>query len=151
MNSCQKEAAHSTKNFDTHSKHFKLMKELLLPPLDRAFSALLEDLDDRGILDETLVAWTGEFGRTPKINKNAGRDHWGNVYSTVLAGGGIRGGQVHGASDKMGAEPARRPVHARDFIATIYHALGYGRGTLVYDVRGQPRPLIEGKPVYSLF
>src|SRR4029079_15353503 len=77
----------SVKNFDTHSNHFKLMKELLLPPVDQAFSALLEHLDERGLLSETLVAWTGEFGRTPKINGSAGRDHWGSVYSTVLAGG----------------------------------------------------------------
>ena len=142
---------HSTKNFDTHSKHFKLMKDTLLPPVDRAFSALLEDLDERNMLDETLVAWTGEFGRTPKINKNAGRDHWGNVYSTVLAGGGIRGGQVYGSSDKMGGEPKDNPVHASDFVATIYDALGYDSGTMVHDVRGQPRPLIAGKPVRALF
>ena len=84
---------HSTKNFDSHKNHFKLMKDLLLPPLDRAFSALLEDFADRRLLDETLVVWTGEFGRTPKINKASGRDHWGQVYSTVLAGGGIQGGR----------------------------------------------------------
>jgi len=141
----------STQNFDTHSNHFKLMKDLLLPPVDRAFSALLEDLDERGLLDETLVAWTGEFGRTPKINGSAGRDHWGNVYSTVLAGGGVRGGQVYGSSDKSAAEPVRNPVHARDFVASIYHALGYGRGTLVYDMGGRPHPIIEGKPILGLF
>jgi hypothetical protein len=142
---------HSTKNFDTHANHFKLMKDLLLPPVDRAFSALLEDLEQRGLLDETLVAWTGEFGRTPVINKNAGRDHWGNVYSTVLAGGGIRGGQVYGASDKIGGEPADHPVHTSDFVSTIYHALGFAPGTMVYDMGGRPRPLVEGKPVRALF
>ncbi len=142
---------HSTKNFDTHSKHFKVMKDLLLPPVDRAFSALLEDLDDRGLLDDTIVAWTGEFGRTPKINGGAGRDHWGNVYSTVLAGGGIRGGQVYGSSDNSAGEPVDNPVHTRDFIATIYHALGYGPSTIVHDVGGRPRPIIEGKPVLDLF
>jgi len=142
---------HSTKNFDTHSNHFKLMKELLLPPLDQAFSALLEDLDERGLLSETLVAWTGEFGRTPKINKNAGRDHWGNVYSTVLAGGGIQGGQVYGSSDKMGGEPAERAVHASDFIATIYHALGYGTSTVVHDAGGRPHSIVKGKPILALF
>ena len=78
------------------------------------FSALLEDLDDRGLLDETLVAWNGEFGRTPKINKEEGRDHWANVYSTVLAGGGIQGGQVHGASDKNAGEPVDHAVHVSD-------------------------------------
>ena len=141
----------STKNFDTHLNHFKLMKNLLMPPVDQAFSALLEDLDDRGLLDETLVAWTGEFGRTPKINKNAGRDHWGNVYSTVLAGGGIRGGQVYGASDKIAGEPVDKPVHTADFVTSIYHALGYAPGTMVYDTAGRPRPLVEGKRVRGLF
>ena len=142
---------HSTKNFDTHSKHFKIMKELLMPPVDQAFSALLEDLDQRSLLDETLVVWTGEFGRTPRINKNAGRDHWGNVYSTVLAGGGIRGGQVYGASDRIAGEPADKPVHTTDFVTTIYHALGYASGTIVYDMGGRPRPVVEGKPVRALF
>lgn len=142
---------HSTKNFDTHAKHFSVMRDLLLPPLDRAFSALLEDLDDRGLLEETLVAWTGEFGRTPKINKDAGRDHWGNVYSTVLAGGGIRGGQVWGASDRDGAEPVDDPVHVTDFVATIYHALGLSSETVVYDFEGRPHHVVQGKPVLPLF
>jgi hypothetical protein len=141
----------STKNFDTHSNHFKLMKNLLLPPVDQAFSALLEDLDERGLLEDTVVAWTGEFGRTPKINGGAGRDHWGNVYSTVLAGGGIRGGQVYGSSDKSAAEPADNPVHTRDFVASIYHALGYGPETVVYDMRGRPRPITDGEAIKALF
>jgi hypothetical protein len=141
----------STKNFDTHDKHFKVMKELLLPPVDQAFSALLEDLHDRGLLDETLVAWTGEFGRTPKINGNAGRDHWGEVYSTMLAGGGVRGGQVYGSSDATGGVPKDRPVHVTDFIATIYHALGYGTGTAVLDAGGRPQQIVTGKPVTGLF
>src|SRR5439155_1547066 len=101
----------SEQNFDTHNKHFPKMKDQLLPPLDRAFSALLEDLARRGLLDSTLVAWTGEFGRTPKINGNGGRDHWGRVYSTVLAGGGIKGGQAYGRSDKQGGKPTDNPVH----------------------------------------
>ena len=142
---------HSTKNFDTHKDHFKLMKTLLLPPLDRAFSALLEDLAERGILDETLVAWTGEFGRTPKINKGSGRDHWGQVYSTVLAGGGIQGGRVHGASDNIGGHPIADPVHTRDFVATMYHALGYGPDTRVVDPTGRPHFIVTGQPVHELF
>lgn len=142
---------HSTKNFDTHSKHFATMKELLLPPVDRAFSALLADLDDRGLLDDTLVVWTGEFGRTPKVNNGAGRDHWGAVYSTVLAGGGIRGGQVYGSSDKIGGEPADNPVHVRDFFATIYHALGFKNDAKVLDPQGRPHFFIEGRPVEKLF
>ncbi|MEM7232623.1 MAG: DUF1501 domain-containing protein [Planctomycetota bacterium] len=141
----------STKNFDTHAKHFPLMKDFLLPPFDRAFSALIEDLAERGMLDETLVATTGEFGRTPKINKNGGRDHWCNVYSTVLAGGGIEGGQVWGSSDFQGGEPKDNPVHVRDFIATVYHALGLSSETVVRDTRGQPHHVVQGKPVMGLF
>jgi uncharacterized protein (DUF1501 family) len=142
---------HSTENFDTHINHFKVMKDLLLPVVDRAFSALLNDLDDRGLLDETLVAWTGEFGRTPKINRQSGRDHWGSVYSTVLAGGGVRGGQVYGASDRNGAEPASSPVHVRDFVATIYHVLGYGPETQVRDREGRLHPIVQGRPLTALF
>ncbi len=142
---------HSTKNFDTHAKHFQVMKDLLLPPMDRAFSALLEDLDDRGLMSNTLVCWTGEFGRTPKINKGAGRDHWGKVYSTVLAGAGIRGGQVYGATDKAGGEPTDNPVYVSDFIATVYKALGYDNSTLIHDRFGRPHPLMKGRPVRALF
>ena len=140
----------SEQNFDTHSKNFPKMKEKLLPPVDRAFSALLEDLRERGMLDETLVAWTGEFGRTPKINKGGGRDHWGRVYSTVLAGGGIRGGIAYGKSDKEGGLPADNPVHVSDFYATIYHALGYGSDTAVIDAFGRPFHVVQGNPVAAL-
>ncbi|MBL8828466.1 MAG: DUF1501 domain-containing protein, partial [Planctomycetaceae bacterium] len=142
---------HSTQNFDTHSKHFKVMKEVLMPPVDRAFSALLADLAERGLLDETLVVWTGEFGRTPKINNNAGRDHWGAVYSTVLAGGGIRGGQAYGSSDRIGGQPVDNPVHVRDLFATIYHALGFASDAKVLDPVGRPHFFIEGSVVEKLF
>ena len=138
-------------NFDTHSRHFTKMKERLLPPVDRAFSALLEDLTQRGMLDETLVAWTGEFGRTPRINGSGGRDHWGRVYSTVLAGGGVRGGRVVGRSDAQGAVPADNPVHASDFVATMYHALGYGSETRVTDQPGRPHFVVQGRPLLELF
>jgi hypothetical protein len=141
----------SEQNFDTHSKNFTKMKGSLLPPVDRAFSALLEDLDQRGLLSETLVAWTGEFGRTPKINTNGGRDHWGRVYSTVLAGGGIQGGRVYGRSDKQGGVPADNPVHVSDFFATMYHALGYGPDAHVYDQFGRPHFVVQGKPILELF
>lgn len=141
----------SEQNFDTHNQHFAKMKSMLLPPVDRAFSALLEDLTQRGMLDETLVAWTGEFGRTPRINNNAGRDHWGRVYSTVLAGGGVRGGQVVGRSDSTGGVPADNPVHVSDFVATIYHALGYGADTRVQDPTGRPHFVIQGRPLLELF
>lgn len=142
---------HSTKNFDTHLNHFKIMKELLMPPVDQAFSALLDDLSERGLLDETLVVWTGEFGRTPQVNQNAGRDHWGAVYSTVLAGGGIRGGHAYGKSDKVGGQPVDNPVHVRDLFATLYHALGFTRETKVVDPFDRPHFFIEGTVVENLF
>ena len=103
----------SEQNFDTHSRNFTKMRDFLLPPVDRAFSALIEDLTQRGMLDETLLAWTGEFGRTPRINGSGGRDHWGRVYSTVLAGGGVRGGHVIGRSDAQGGVPASIPCMFR--------------------------------------
>ena len=141
----------SEQNFDTHNKHFTKMKSLLLPPVDRAFSALLEDLEQRGLLGSTLVAWTGEFGRTPKINGNAGRDHWGRVYSAVLAGGGIKGGQVIGKSNKEGGLPADNPVHVTDLFATMYRALGVGPETEVHDQTGRPLFPVQGKPVLAAF
>lgn len=139
--------------WDTHSHHLEHTRDLLLPPLDQAFSALLEDLADRGMLVETLVAWTGEFGRTPSMNGNnpPGRDHWARVYSTALAGGGIRGGQVYGRSDHLAAEPRDNPVHVRDFVATIYHALGYGPETQVMDLSGRAHFIVNGTPIVGLF
>ena len=139
--------------WDTHSHHLEHTRDLLLPPLNRAFAALLEDLADRGLLDTTLVAWTGEFGRTPVINGNSppGRDHWGSVYSTVLAGGGVRGGQVHGKSDKLAAEPKDKPVPVADFVATIYHALGYDADTQVVDPFHRPHHILAGRPLLELF
>ncbi|QDU19763.1 DUF1501 domain-containing protein [Urbifossiella limnaea] len=141
----------SEANFDTHSKHFTKMKNLLMPPVDRAFAALLDDLAERGLLDETLVAWTGEFGRTPKINGGAGRDHWGNVFSTVLAGGGVRGGQVLGSSDGLGAEPKNNPVHVSRFVATMLRAHGWDDGTPVYSADRRPQFFMPGKPLDELF
>jgi Protein of unknown function (DUF1501) len=137
----------SEQNFDTHNKNFPKMKDLLLPPVDQAFSALLEDLHDRGLLDDTLVAWTGEFGRTPKINGNGGRDHWGRVYSAVLAGGGVRGGRVVGRSDKQGGSPLDNPVHVSDLFATMYRALGVGPDSPVHDQAGRPLYVVQGTPV----
>jgi hypothetical protein len=141
----------SESNFDTHGKHFKKMKSLLMPPVDQAFAALLEDLDERGLLDHTLVAWTGEFGRTPKINGGAGRDHWGNVFSTVLAGGGIRGGRVLGSSDSLGAEPKNQPIHVSRFVATMYYAHGWDDGTPVYGADRRPQFFMPGRPLEELF
>ncbi|MBM3996629.1 MAG: DUF1501 domain-containing protein [Planctomycetes bacterium] len=141
----------SEQNFDTHSQNFRKMKDFLLPPVDQAFSALLDDLSARGMLDETVIAWTGEFGRTPRINGSAGRDHWGRVYSTVLAGGGIRGGRVIGRSDPQGGVPADTPVHTSNFVATIYHALGFTGDTRVTDPIGRPHYVVQGTPVRELF
>ncbi len=141
----------SEQNFDTHSKHFPKMKDKLLPVIDRAMAALLDDLAARGLLDSTLVAWTGEFGRTPKINGGGGRDHWGRVYSTMLAGSGIKGGQVIGRSTKDGGLPADDAVHVTDFFATIYHALGYTSADSVKDVTGRPHHFVQGRPVMKLF
>src|SRR5262249_44062120 len=139
----------SESNFDTHINHFAKMKNLLLPAVDRAAAALLEDLDERGLLGETLVVWTGEFGRTPKIT-GTGRDHWGRVYSTFLAGGGVSGGRAWGASDKTGGEPVDRPVHIADLVSTIYSVLGYQSSDVVYTPDGRPHMFMPGKPVEGL-
>jgi hypothetical protein len=137
--------------WDTHANNFKLLKDTLLPPFDRGFSALLEDLHQRGLLDETLVVCLGEFGRTPKINSQAGRDHWAACNSVVLAGGGIRGGQVYGASDRIAAFPATAPVGPADLSATIYDSLGIDPRLTVHDHLGRPLPLSDGTPLHSLF
>jgi hypothetical protein len=122
-----------------------------IPPFDRAISALLEDLDARGMLDETLVVCTGEFGRTPRINPNQGREHWGMCYSALLAGGGVRGGQVHGASDKLGAFPAENPVRPEDLLATIYESLGIDPEAEIRDREDRPFAISLGRPLAGLF
>ena len=133
--------------WDTHSRNFIDLKERLMPVTDRAFSALLDDLSERGMLDDTLVIWTGEFGRTPKVgqrNSDAGagrdgRDHWPGCFTSVLAGAGIHGGMVYGRSDKQAAFPADKPVAPRDLIATVYHLLGVPAGQAVQDSSGRTR------------
>jgi hypothetical protein len=130
--------------WDTHAKHAESLKKLLMPMMDQCFSALLADLDQRGLLDETLVVWFGEFGHTPKINANAGRDHWGHAFSVALAGGGIRGGVVHGTTDKHAAYPLADAVAPRDLIATIFHCLGIPPETELHDPLGRPIPLSRG-------
>jgi uncharacterized protein (DUF1501 family) len=138
--------------WDTHGDNFRSLKTRLMPPADAGFSALLDDLSDRGLLDETLVVWVGEFGRAPKITAgNAGREHWARCYSAVLAGGGVRGGRVYGASDKIGADPAEKPVSPPDLTATVYHALGMDPETVVTDRLGRPLTLTEGEPLRELF
>jgi len=122
-----------------------------LPPLDLAYSALLNDLSERGLLDDTLVVMVGEFGRTPKINPQQGRDHWGACQSIVLAGGGINGGQVYGASDAIAAYPTQNPVSPEDLTATVYHAFGLEPKTLIHDSLSRPHRLSEGRVVHELF
>ena len=138
-------------DWDTHEKNFHLMKNVLLPPMDRAVSSLLDDLHDRGLLDTTLVAILTEFGRTPRINANAGRDHWPNVFSVMLAGGGIKPGIVVGSSTTGGDEPKQRPVHIYDVLATIYHQLGVQTSDVYRDAAGRPVPVLpEGQPIAEL-
>src|SRR5262249_42212283 len=128
-----------------------LKEKYCIPPLDQAYAALLEDLAQRGLLDETLVVVAGEFGRTPKINATQGRDHWGMCQSVLLAGGGVRGGQVYGSSDALAAYPRDNPVAPEDLLATIYHALGIAPESEVQDRSGRPFRITEGRPVTSLF
>jgi hypothetical protein len=128
-----------------------LRSPVCIPPLDQALSALLEDLGQRGLLDETLVAAVGEFGRTPRINSTGGRDHWGACQSALLAGGGIRGGQVYGASDRVAAYVRDRPVSPADFLATIYYAFGLSPDQEIRDREGRPHRLCDGRPVTALF
>jgi uncharacterized protein (DUF1501 family) len=142
----------NTQSWDTHANNFRDLKDKILPIQDRGYAVLLEDLAERGLLDETLVVWFGEFGRDPKINGNGGgRDHWPFVFSALLAGGGIRGGIAHGASDKNGAYPASDAVSPQDMAATIYHCLGIEPHAEIRDRLGRPfQVALGGKPVLSL-
>lgn len=133
--------------WDTHLKHSESIKGWLLPVMDQVYSALIEDLEQRGLLDETLVCWVSEFGHTPRINARAGRDHWGRVFSIALAGGGIRGGTVHGTSDRLAAEPLDEIVRPADYLATVFHCLGFGPETMVHDVLGRPHPISRGRVI----
>jgi Protein of unknown function (DUF1501) len=144
--------------WDTHSGNFKSLKDRLLPPADRGVAAMLDDLETRGLLDETLVVMTGEFGRTPRIgsstgnnNTRDGRDHWAAVFSAVFAGAGVRGGQTIGQSDKMGAYPASRPYTPGDFAATIYRSLGIDSATELRDRLNRPIRLCNGEEIAPLF
>jgi arylsulfatase A-like enzyme len=126
-----------------------------MPVADVAFSTLLDDLSERGLLDETLVIWTGEFGRTPKIgqrNSDAGagrdgRDHWPNCFTTVLAGGGVQGGIVYGSSDRHAAYPASNPVQPVDLMATVHHLLGIPPHLALADAAGRPQVICPGECV----
>jgi hypothetical protein len=136
--------------WDTHARNADRLEDVLCPKFDVTFTALLEDLDERGLLDETLVVAVGEFGRTPKINAKGGRDHWGPVFSCVMAGAGISGGQVYGASDKNGAYPIQDRVEGGDLTATIFHLMGINPLGMFVDPAGRPHRLTEGEPLFKL-
>ena len=140
--------------WDTHgfddTRMYEIVNKYQHPITDQTLPTLLDDLEDRGLLDETLVVWMGEFGRTPKINKNVSRDHWPQCYTALLAGGGVKRGYVHGASDANGMFPDKHPVRPEDLAATIYSLLGIDPSTEVYD-RGNRPLIIAGKPVTDVF
>ncbi|MCC7425072.1 MAG: DUF1501 domain-containing protein [Planctomycetaceae bacterium] len=136
--------------WDSHAREAKRLRENLCPPADQAISALLIDLEQRGLLKETLVVVMAEFGRSPRINGAAGRDHWGSVYSAALAGGGIKGGVVHGASDAIGGYPKEGKVAPEDLTATIFDRLGIAPQTEIQDTLGRPIPISRGEPIRSI-
>ena len=144
-------------SWDIHgSKPFmsiKQMKEIVAPMYDRGYSALIEDLDDRGLLDDTLVSTMSEFGRTPKVNPAGGRDHWPQCFTVSFAGGGVQGGRVVGKSDPVGGFPAERPVAPPEVVATIFHSLGLDHQTLLPGPAGRPFPLVDfgSNPIKELF
>ena len=140
-----------TANWDAHENVFGRLKNDLVPPADQSFAALIDDLSGRGLLDETLVIAMGEFGRTPKINGNAGRDHWPNCYSIILAGGGIRGGVTYGSSDKLGAYPDSDAVSPADLAATLFWRFGLDPVREMADLTGRPYKLADGQPIKTLF
>ncbi len=137
--------------WDTHWNNFAAHKEYLVPPFDLAFDSLMTDLDKTGQLEETLVVVASEFGRSPKITKsNAGREHWPECFSVLFAGGGIKGGQVYGKSDKIAGRPAENPMTPADFVATIYHCLGIDPAGEIHDQANRPISLSKGAPVMAL-
>ena len=144
-------------SWDTHENAFTNLKDFLLPPTDRAVSALLDDLQDRGMLDETLIVMAGEFGRTPRVftfdgakSGKPGRDHWGAVQSVFFAGGGIRGGSVVGASDRQGGFPSADPHTPEEMAATIYSALGLPKTVAWHDKLNRPHQVYHGSPIREL-
>jgi len=118
--------------------------------MDQTYSALIEDLSQRGLLDETLVCWVAEFGHTPRFNAKAGRDHWGKVFSIALAGGGIRGGVVVGKTDRNAAEPTTDAVLPADYLATLFHCLGFSADTIIHDMEKRPLPISRGRVIKSI-
>ncbi len=146
-------------SWDVHKGLTKRMKDQSAPMLDAGLSALIEDMDDRGLLEETMVVVVGEFGRSPERgvstsgneNSSDGRDHWPYCYTALIAGGGIKRGHIFGESDKTGSAPAKDPVHPTELLATIFHSFGIDPGMLMYNHLNQPRELVKGMPVTQLF
>jgi hypothetical protein len=140
--------------WDTHgfntTRMYPILKARHMPMTEHTLPIFLNDLDERGLLDETLVVWMGEFGRTPKINENISRDHWPQCYTVLLAGGGVKRGYIHGASDKQGAYPDRNPQSPDDLAATMFHLLGINHETEVHDTLDRPLPIAAGKPIYEV-
>jgi uncharacterized protein (DUF1501 family) len=136
--------------WDTHSKNFEALQGELLPMLDQSLSALLTDLEQTGLIEQTLIVVMGEFGRTPRINPQAGRDHWGSCQSVLFAGSGIQPGRVYGSSDKIGAYPTSDAVDPVDVHATIYHCLGLDPEATMRDHLQRPYPLTTGKVIEGL-
>lgn len=136
--------------WDTHADNFNKHRKQLMPNLDQGFSALLEDLHQRGMMEDTLIVWLAEFGRTPKINSKAGRDHWAACNTVLLAGAGIPGGQVHGASDRQAAYPVLDPVRPEDLAASMYHLLGIDPHTTLRTPDDRPVALSAGNPLFNL-
>jgi hypothetical protein len=148
---CISWAPNANATWDTHGNNFGLLKTTLLPQFDAAISSLLEDLDVRGLLRRTLVVAMGEFGRSPKVNAAAGRDHWNFGYTLLLAGGGIKEGYIHGASDKIGARPQSDPVTPADVVATIYRCLGIPHDLELRDQLGRPLTVVPyGRPIEAV-
>lgn len=137
--------------WDTHGNNFNRLQNDLIPPADQALATLLSDLDERGMLEDTIVAWVGEFGRKPQTTGGTGREHWPYCYSGLLAGGGIAGGAIHGASDALAAYPASNPVTPQDYAATIMHALGIAKTQTLPGPDGRPHAVYGGKPIETLF
>jgi uncharacterized protein (DUF1501 family) len=138
-------------NWDSHEDNAERLKNDLLPPADRGFAALIEDLSERGLLESTLVVALGEFGRSPLLNKRGGRDHWPDCFSVVLAGGGVQGGAVYGSSDKLAAYPLTNPVTPGDLAATMFSRFGLDPAHELHDMLGRPQKLATGQPIAALF
>ena len=140
--------------WDTHgfdnSRMYKIVDKYQHPMTDQTLPTLLDDLENRGLLDETLIVWMGEFGRTPKINKNESRDHWPQCYTALLAGGGVQGGSIYGSSDEHAMYPAEHPVRPDDLAATIFYLMGIDPGTEVMDVSNRPLMISQGNPVLDI-